>query len=503
MDTPDGLGERLRQVAARLRRLERRELRDLRAWLEHTGNLIHLSILVFVPLLVATVSYLSDLLAIRAVSFFLFPPLASATYTLFSDPEGRFASPWRFVGGLTTGALVGYVTVQVGARAQGVSPAALEVTALWAGLSVFLAAGATWALDLEEPAAFSTALLTLVTRTTQEAYVVSVFLSSAFVTGVFLLWRRHLFEERARYLYSSIEGGDRVLVPWRGDYPLATAHLGAALTGGNEGSKVVLLGTVDEDAVTEFDVPVDVQGRPLSDGGDGTGAVTDPDDPPTEAVSTRATADGSTAASATRLESVATDLQERYGVPTEVVLVSAVDGRTTAGTLLDVVGDTNCDLVVTGYETADGGLTRFLGDLFRSETDVLVHRSADGRTRWRDVLVPVRKAGEVAHRMIEFATRLAGGEGRVSVCHCVTSARERGPAARMLSNLVETVSREVETHIAALPIEQYLARVAGSYDLVVVGSSGDRSTASRLVSRPTFERIEAVDCDVAILDRNA
>ena len=40
------------------------------------------------------------------------------------------------------------------------------------------------------------------------------------------------------------------------------------------------------------------------------------------------------------------------------------------------------------------------------------------------------------------------------------------------------------------------------YDLVVVGSSGDRSTASRLVSRPTFERVDELDCDFAILDRN-
>jgi nucleotide-binding universal stress UspA family protein len=490
MDAPDGLAERLRRVAARLRRLERREVRDLRAWLEHTNNLIHLSILVFVPLLVAAVSYLADRFAIQEVSFFLFPPLASATYTLFSDPEGRFASPWRFVGGLTMGALVGYATVQVGARVQGVTPAAVEVTALWAALSVFLAAATTWALDLEEPAAFSTALLTLVTRTTQEAYVVSVFLSSAFVTGVFVLWRRHLFEERARYLYSSIEGGDRVLVPWRGDYPLATAHLGAALTAGHEGSKVVLLGTVDEDAVTEFDVPVGVEGRPLSDGGT-------PDDGTTVEGH-----EGDTALSATRLERVAADLQRRYGVPTEVVLVSAADGRASAATVLDVVADTNCDLVVTGYETADGTLTRFVGDLFRSETDVLVHRSVDGRTEWRDVLVPVRKAGEVAHRMIEFATRFARDGGRVSVVHCIGSSRERSGASRMLSNLVETVGREVETHIAALPIESYLARVAGEYDLVVVGSSGDRSTASRLVSRPTFERLETVECDVAILDRN-
>jgi nucleotide-binding universal stress UspA family protein len=285
-----------------------------------------------------------------------------------------------------------------------------------------------------------------------------------------------------------------VLVPWRGDYPLATAHLGAALTAGNEGSKVVLLGTVDEDAVAEADVPAAAVRRTLSDGGTVTGG---------DEAAAPATDEGSTALSATRLERVARDLQSRYDVPTEVVLVSGPDGQATAGTVLDVVGDTNCDLVVTGYETADGALTRFVGDLFRSETDVLVHRSVDGRTDWRDVLVPVRKAGEVAHRMIEFATRLARDGGRVSVVHCIGSARERSGASRMLSNLVETVGREVETHIAALPIETYLARVAGEYGLVVVGSSGDRSTASRLLSRPTFERLESVDCDVAILDRNA
>lgn len=297
---------------------------------------------------------------------------------------------------------------------------------------------------------------------------------------MFLLWRRHLFEERARYLYSSIEGADRVLVPWRGDYPQATAHLAAALTGGHEGSKVVLLGTVDEAAVSESDVSVDVEGNPLSDGGTGTEGAPETTPSPVP--------EGGTAVSATRLETLAGDLQERYGVPTEVVLVSAPDGRASATTVLRTVVDTNCDLVVTPYETADGALTRFVGDLFRSETDVLV---------------PVRKTGDVAHRMIEFATRLAGEAGRVSVCHCVTSKRERGPAARMLGNLVETVQREVETHIAALPIESYLARVAPQYDLVVVGSSGDRSTASRLFSRPTFERLERVDCDVAILDRNA
>jgi hypothetical protein len=104
--------------------------------------------------------------------------------------------------------------------------------------------------------------------------------------------------------------------------------------------------------------------------------------------------------------------------------------------------------------------------------------------------------------MLEFATRLAGDRGRVSVCHCIGSERERDRAERMLGDLVETIPTNVETRISRTAIESYLAHVSGKYDLVIVGSSGDRSAASRFVSRPTFERLDAIDCDVAVLDRN-
>lgn len=35
-----------------------------------------------------------------------------------------------------------------------------------------------------------------------------------------------------------------------------------------------------------------------------------------------------------------------------------------------------------------------------------------------------------------------------------------------------------------------------------VGASHDRSTAPRLVAPPTFERLQDVEADVAIVDRN-
>ena len=124
----------------------------------------------------------------------------------------------------------------------------------------------------------------------------------------------------------------------------------------------------------------------------------------------------------------------------------------------------------------------------------------DGRENWRRVLVPVRKAGDVAHAMVDFACRLAGG-GRVSVCHCIDTERERREAEEMLANVVETVPRGLETRVARDAIEDYLERTAPDYDLVVVGASTDRSAASRFVAPPTWKRLADVDCDVAVVHR--
>jgi len=489
----EGPRGRLRALVLRARRLERREVRHLRVWLENTRNLIHVSILLFVPLLIAAVSALSRTVA--SISFLLFPPLAAATYTLFSDPEGRFASPRRFVGGLSLGAVCGWVALETGAFLRGVPAETLQVDPAGAAFAVFLAGVSTWLLDLEEPAAFSTALLVLVTRTTRLEYVLSVLVSSAFVAGAFLLWRERFFEQRAEYLYASTQGDDHVLVPWRGDYPLATARLAAGITAAHDTAKVVLFGTVEAESVAAespaADADADADGVPLSDGGvavesgDGTGEDEGATDGPTLG-----------------LDTVADELEREFGIPCEVLVAATEGGTASADRVLQAVHDANCDLIVTPYETREGRLSPFVHELFGSDTDTLVHRSVDGRGSWSDVLVPVRRAGDVAHKMIDFATRLADEDGRVSVCHCVATEGDRDRAERMLGDLVETVARSVETRIARADVEAYLGRVAGDYDLIVVGSSTDRSAASRFVSRPTFERIEDVTCDVAVLDRN-
>ena len=223
----------------RLRRVERREVDDLRDWLENTRNVLHLTTLVVLPALLALVTYLSN--ATDLLPFLLFPPLASGAHTLFAHPESRYASPRRFVGGLTTGAICGWVALEVTAQFwYGVPPESFQVHPGAAATAVFLTGAVTWALDVEESSAFSTALLVLVTGATRPAYVLSIALSTGVIALVFVIWRRHFYEQRARYLYQSTKGDDPVLVPMRGRHAAATARLGARLAGAHDAGKVVL-----------------------------------------------------------------------------------------------------------------------------------------------------------------------------------------------------------------------------------------------------------------------
>jgi nucleotide-binding universal stress UspA family protein len=442
-------------VWRRLRRIERRELTEFRRWVENTNNLIHLSILLFVPLLIGGVTVISN--AATELSFLLFPPLASGTYTLFADPEGRYASPVKFVGGLTIGALAGWAALELTLLVSGAPTGEFGVLPAAAALSILLTGGVTWALQMEEPAAFSTALLVLVTdRATPQSYVLSVAVFGTLVAVVFYVWREQFYEKRARYLYSTVSAADRILVPMRGpDWSsVATAVFASRLAAAHEAGKVVLLGLVERG-----------------------------DDEETTAVSDQ-------------LESVAADLREG-GVTCDVVVK---EGSPVTATFR-AVDDTGCDLVVTPYEADDGSLTEFVRGVFGGPYDAVAFRSTDGSRDWSRVLVMVSRPGDSAHAMIDFAERLVGDVGTLSVCTCIGTEVERRPAETRLANLVETVDSPVETRVARAEVTTYLAANADAYDLIVIGSSGDRSVASRFISPPTFERIAEVETDVAVVDR--
>ncbi|WP_227379859.1 HPP family protein [Haladaptatus halobius] len=487
--------ERLRtqyeRIHQRLRRVERRELREFRRWVEHTGNLIHLSVLLFVPLLIGMVTLLSN--TIEQLSFLLFPPLAAGTYTLFADPQGRYASPRKFVGGLTVGALCGWAALELAAYLfYQTPPGESQISAGGAAMGVLFTAISTWAFDLEEPSAFSTALLVLVTGTSQLAYVLSVAVSSGLVAAVFVSWRRLFYERRAHYLYQSTRGDDNILVPMRGEQAETTAMFAARLAAAHEAGKVVLLDIVSDETIedVEQEVRLEQSISPRLIGAEQN----------TTSEVTTAAEERITDQIVTRLKDLETHIENTVDIPCELVV--AVDGTATANIALQTARETNCDLIVTPYEEDAGKFSPFIRMLFGGDIDVIAFRPTTKRTHWSRVLVLVRNSGDVAHRMLDFAQRLVGETGRVNVCTCISRGTMRRSAEHMLANLVETFSGPFDTHISRSSVEEFLSHNSSLYDLAIVGASTDRSTASRFISPPTFEKIQDIDCDLAIVHRH-
>ncbi|QLG50884.1 HPP family protein [Natrinema halophilum] len=486
----EGVRAQLYALARRLRRLERRELDALFRWIEQTGNLLHVSVLVFVPLLIAVVTWLSNVTA--AVSFLLFPPLASGTYTLFADPEGKYATPWKFVGGMTVGACCGWfalaLTATLGLNAGGISTSGAAFSVLFTGIC-------TWVLDLEEPTAFSTSLLVLVTGNAQFAYVLGIVVSSSFVAVAFVVWRSRFYEQRARYLYGTTGGDDHVLVPMA-DGDETVARFAASIASAHDAGKVVLFDVIDE-ATAERDDDSPSADRESDRSVAGHESQTSVDrDGETETTATERVASDV----GHRLESLATDLEAAYGVPCEVVV--AADGGLSAQIVLETARRQNCDLIVTPYAEDDrGALSSFIRGLFDSEIDVIAFRSSGEQRRWRHSLVAARGAGDTARAMLDFAIRVTETGRTVSVCTCIDTESRRRTAENTLANLVDAFSGPFETHVANASVQAYLSRVAPRYDVVFVGSSTDRSAASRFVSPPTFRKLRDLEADIAIVHR--
>lgn len=463
--------KRVRAAADRLGRIERREMRDLHRWLEDTRHVLLLSVLLVVPLVMGVLTYFSN--ALDVLPFLLFPPLASGAYTLFSRPESRSASPRRFVGGLTLGAVSGWLALELTARyLYHVDPAAFTVHPGAAAFGLLLTGVLTWALDLEESQAFSTALLVLVTGANQFIYVASVFVSSVVVAGVFVVWHDQFYRRRAQFLYGTVSTDDHILVPVRGDGHSVehVAAFAAQLAASHEAGKLVLLDVAPESASAVH------------------AAADGPTDAGVEAVSDRLTHQSRV-------------LEERFGVPCEAVVTAA--GEDDSRAVLAVARATNCDLIAVPYATdeTEDRISPFLRALFRSDRDVVALRSANGVEDWRRLLVPVRRDGEVAHAMIDFAERLAGDRGSVTVAHCIANERRRSQAESMLATLVDQFERALETRVSKSTIHSFLAENCGHYDLTFIGASTDRSVASRVISPPTFRQIQDLECDFAIVHR--
>jgi nucleotide-binding universal stress UspA family protein len=467
----------VRPTLAKARRFARRRFVDARRWIEHTRNFIHVSLLLLLPMVIGVVTFISNRLDV--LPFLMFPPLASGAYTLFANPESEYATPRRFVAGMTAGAFCGWVALEISTRYWYTTGSGLfHVDPFAAALGVFLTGVVTWGFNFEEPQAFSTALLVLVVGVSQPIYVVSVFLSASLVAGVFHAWRDRIYEQRADYLYQTTHGDDAVLVPIRGAGAEPVLSFGARIAAAHEAGKVVLLEVVDASA------------------GDGNSDTETPNEAETDDETVGSPR--SVRRAAERLESHADSVTERHDVPCEVVVM---DGDPDDGTLVTrAAAENSCDLIVTPYETADGKLSRFARQLFASDFDVIVFRATGGRETWHRILVPVKYAGGIAHAMLDFADRLAGERGRTTICHSIDVESKRREAERMLADLAETFDRAFETRVVNAPIQDVIAENTAYHDLTIIGSSSERTFVSQAIDPPTFKQLDDCDCDIAIVN---
>ncbi|MFW5921912.1 MAG: HPP family protein [Halodesulfurarchaeum sp.] len=450
-----------------------------------TERLLHLMIVFVVPVILAGLTWLSN--AIELVPFVIYPPLAAGTYTLFADPESRYADPKRFVGGMTLGAFSGWAALEfLTAFWYAVPPGYMEVHAGATALAIALTAVLTWVLDLEVPTAFSAALLALLAGT-NVTYVVAIAVSSSLVAVVFLLWYEHVYEQRAEFLYRTATSDDRVLVPVRGlPTDEETALFGALLAAAHDAGAVVLYRASPREPLPE---PVL---RPAFES-----STPNPANPADASDDFHAVGPWTETPDIGLLQRVKAAIEETVDVPTEIAVEPGdpENPRTT----INAAHALACDLVVTSHKGELADPTPYLVGLFGGDVDAIAFHPSDLTTSWSRVLVLVRGPGPTAHAMVDFATRIAATPERVSVAHTVEARERRREAETMLAELVDSFESEIETRVATGPVGEFLERNGAYYDVVFIGSSSDRSVASRILSPPTFRDLQAVDADVALV----
>ncbi len=445
---PAGLAKRVKQLQETLQ--QRRVAAGL--WLQRTTTLVRLSVLVFVPLTIGVVTWLSNIS--DAVAFLLFPPLAAGTYTLFSNPAN--ASPRTFVLGTTAGAGCGWIAVVI--ETQLTMGTGGPVSPAGAAFSVLLAGIVTWLVRIDEPGTYSTSLLVLVTGTNELIYILEVAASGLVMTGVFLLYRRRIYQRHTQYLYRTLHGSKTVLVPLWGVSPAdgtppahrivddigqAVAHFGAQITAAS-GTRLVLLAAEN----------------PETDG---------------QAVD--------------QVTEVAQRLEQQYDITCEIVVVSTTDYIRSIKT---VARDTGSDLIVTAFDPATPGP---LESLFETGSDVVGLDTTAETRRWRRALVGIRSVEEINGVGVDIATRVADN---VRVAHSVDEGEQRHEIQQRLKRLATAIDSTITTQVTSIAPTEYFTTAATDYDLLVLGAGTDRTAVSRAITPPLFYQLQTA-CDIAVV----
>lgn len=445
------LRDRLRRWRRGIRQRSDRNAGDVLDRLTRLDRVRSVTAFVVVPVVVAAITFLTN--ALDALSFLLFPPLAAATHRLFAHPGEPSSSPQSVVVGLTAGAVGGWLGTAVSHRVFGPPAGGLfSVSVPAAVLSVLCTGVLLWLIDVDLSPAYAVSLLVPLLDVPPGVFVLSVVAASGMVAAVFLGWQRFVYDRRAERLYAAVSSENNVLVPVRDDDRLV--HFAGRLAAGRESSKLQLAVTDDRQA-----------------GGD---------------------------ACQPRRDELAADVEAAVDVTCDVVEEPGSGDR--ARRISRLARETNCGLVVVPYEADGDALAPWIRQLFDSDLDVVV-ADVETETTWTRQLVAVRRAGRLSHAMVEYARRLAGDDGRISIGTSIDDERERRAAETMCANLAEAFPGPFETRVANAPFEAFVERTADRHDMLWLGAGTDRSRPSRFVSPPVFRRVRDLDCDVAIVHR--
>lgn len=444
--------DRLRRWRRGIRQRSDRNAGDVLDRLTRLDRVRSVTAFVVVPVVVAAITFLTN--ALDALSFLLFPPLAAATHRLFAHPGEPSSSPQSVVLGLTAGAVGGWLGTTVSHSVFGPTAGDLfSVSVPAAVLSVLFTGVLLWLIDVDLSPAYAVSLLVPLLDVPPGVFVLSVVAASGIVAAVFLGWQRFVYDRRAERLYAAVSSGNNVLVPVRdGDDRLV--HFAGRLAAGRESSKLQLAVTDDRQADGDACRP--------------------------------------------RRDELATDVEAAIDVTCDVVGEPGPGGR--ARQISRLARETNCGLVVVPYEADGDALAPWIRQLFDSDLDVVV-ADVGTETTWDRQLVAVRRAGRLSHAMVEYARRLAGDDGRISIGTSIDDERERRAAETTCANLAEAFPGPFETRVDNAPFETFVERTADRHDLLWLGAGTDRSRPSRFVSPPVFRRVQGLDCDVAIVHR--
>lgn len=140
-----------------------------------------------VALLLGGVTALAN--TVDGLPYLLFPPLAAATYSLFTrnDPWGF---PWDVPVALTVGAASGWLAILVVSTVYHIPQGPFTVSPYVVVLTVLVAGVVLHALSIELPPAFAVGLLLPFAGVPPAVYTVNVALASTLVAAAYVAWQR-------------------------------------------------------------------------------------------------------------------------------------------------------------------------------------------------------------------------------------------------------------------------------------------------------------------------